>query len=224
MISADWIGFPHQCRDNTKHSKVIVDCMRDLDETDLQILRMLRNDGRRPFSDIAATVGLSPPAVSDRIDRLQELGVIKRFTVELDRDLLHHGHHTMLMIHPNPAESASLYEELVARDEVADAFRLADGRILVNAYLPSTDGTAWLRSALDEPIETSLDVNPVVETAESDKLHPSAFELSCVVCGNDVDEDGELERFDGSIKPFCCESCLARYETEFDELRRRAGE
>lgn len=48
--------------------------MRDLDETDRQILRLLLENGRRPFSGIAETVGLSPPAVSDRVDRLESLG------------------------------------------------------------------------------------------------------------------------------------------------------
>ncbi|MFB6083699.1 MAG: Lrp/AsnC family transcriptional regulator, partial [Halorientalis sp.] len=47
--------------------------MRGLDETDREILDILLSDGRRPYSDIAEAVDLSPPAVSDRIDRLQEL-------------------------------------------------------------------------------------------------------------------------------------------------------
>jgi DNA-binding Lrp family transcriptional regulator len=47
--------------------------MRDLDETDLEILQLLLSDARRPYSDIAETVGLSAPAVSDRVSRLREI-------------------------------------------------------------------------------------------------------------------------------------------------------
>ena len=50
--------------------------MRDLDETDLEILQLLLSNARRPYSDIADVVGLSPPAVSDRVSRLQETGRI----------------------------------------------------------------------------------------------------------------------------------------------------
>ena len=61
---------------------------RDLDKIDLEIVRLLSEDARRPFSDIAEHVGLSPPAVSDRVDRLQEQGIIRQFTVDIDRQKL----------------------------------------------------------------------------------------------------------------------------------------
>jgi len=65
--------------------------MRDLDETDLEILSLLAEDARRPFSEIGDRVGLSGPAVSDRVTRLEETGVIKRFTVDVDRTKLRAG-------------------------------------------------------------------------------------------------------------------------------------
>jgi len=66
--------------------------MRDLDETDLEILSLLAEDARRPFSEIGGDrVGLSGPAVSDRVTRLEETGVIKRFTVDVDRTKLRAG-------------------------------------------------------------------------------------------------------------------------------------
>jgi len=45
--------------------------MRDLDDTDLEILSLLAEDARRPFSEIGERVGLSGPAVSDRVTRLR---------------------------------------------------------------------------------------------------------------------------------------------------------
>jgi len=46
--------------------------MRDLDETDMEILSLLAENARRSFSAIGEEVGLSGPAVSDRVTRLQE--------------------------------------------------------------------------------------------------------------------------------------------------------
>ena len=62
--------------------------MRDIDDTDRELLRLLLEDARRPYSELAEAVDLSPPAVSDRVDRLVELGVIERFTLGLDRSRL----------------------------------------------------------------------------------------------------------------------------------------
>jgi DNA-binding Lrp family transcriptional regulator len=58
--------------------------MIDLDDTDLRILRMLREDGRRTFSEMATEIGLSVAAVKRRVDRLRESGVITGFTVQID--------------------------------------------------------------------------------------------------------------------------------------------
>lgn len=58
--------------------------MPDVDDIDHQILRLLREDGRRTFSEMADQVGLSVAAVKRRVDRLRELGVITGFTVQID--------------------------------------------------------------------------------------------------------------------------------------------
>ncbi|HWC78572.1 MAG TPA: Lrp/AsnC family transcriptional regulator [Pseudonocardiaceae bacterium] len=55
-----------------------------LDETDLEILDLLREDARRTLSDIAGRVTLSTAAVKRRIDRLTRIGVITGFTVRID--------------------------------------------------------------------------------------------------------------------------------------------
>lgn len=59
--------------------------MRPADDIDLAILRRLRTHGREAAPAIGSRVNLSPAAVRKRIERLQRLGIIKRFTVVLDR-------------------------------------------------------------------------------------------------------------------------------------------
>ena len=59
-----------------------------LDDKDDKILRMLGDDGRIRKSDIAAVIGISDTAVANRIERLIESGVIIRFTIDIDYDLI----------------------------------------------------------------------------------------------------------------------------------------
>ena len=59
-----------------------------LDDTDRQIVELLRQDARRTISDIAGLVNLSPAPVKRRIDRLEQLGVIAGYTVLLNHDKL----------------------------------------------------------------------------------------------------------------------------------------
>ena len=55
-----------------------------LDQVDRDILSMLQQDGRASASHIAQEIGMSIPAVTDRIKKLQESGVIMGFTALLD--------------------------------------------------------------------------------------------------------------------------------------------
>jgi DNA-binding Lrp family transcriptional regulator len=59
-----------------------------LDRIDVAILRLLVADARMSQRRIAREVGMSPPAVADRIVRLERLGVIRGYRAEIDRSLL----------------------------------------------------------------------------------------------------------------------------------------
>jgi Lrp/AsnC family transcriptional regulator for asnA, asnC and gidA len=56
----------------------------EIDELDLKILKLLQEDGRLPFMDIAQKLKLSESTIRKRVQTLKERGVIKRFTVEID--------------------------------------------------------------------------------------------------------------------------------------------
>ena len=60
----------------------------DLDPTDEEILALLNENARTPDEELAEQVGVSPAEVSERIERLQEEGVITRFTTMFDTSKL----------------------------------------------------------------------------------------------------------------------------------------
>jgi Lrp/AsnC family leucine-responsive transcriptional regulator len=55
-----------------------------LDNIDIEILKILQKDGRSSASDIGKSVGLSVPAVGDRIKKLTDKGIIERFSAILN--------------------------------------------------------------------------------------------------------------------------------------------
>lgn len=57
-----------------------------MDEVDEKILSILEEDGRASFTDIAEQVNVSEGTVRNRVEKLQETGVIEKFTVEVGRD------------------------------------------------------------------------------------------------------------------------------------------
>jgi DNA-binding Lrp family transcriptional regulator len=62
-----------------------------LDRTDLSILVQLLRDARRSLRRIAREVGMSAPAVGERIARLERLGIVRGYRAEVDWGRLGYG-------------------------------------------------------------------------------------------------------------------------------------
>lgn len=56
----------------------------DLDKTDIRILKLLANDSRISYAEIAREVHLSRMAVRERVMKMLEEGIVQRFTVQLN--------------------------------------------------------------------------------------------------------------------------------------------
>jgi Lrp/AsnC family transcriptional regulator, leucine-responsive regulatory protein len=54
-----------------------------LDAVDLELLQLLAGDARMSQRSLARTLGMSPPAVGERISRLERAGVIRGYTIEV---------------------------------------------------------------------------------------------------------------------------------------------
>ena len=54
-----------------------------LDAVDLEILQLLAADGRLSQRSLARSLGMSPPAVGERVARLERAGVIRGYTVDV---------------------------------------------------------------------------------------------------------------------------------------------
>ncbi len=109
------------------------------DKFDLQILRLLLQDSRRTLNEIGAEVGLSPTTCWTRIKRLEAEGVIRRYTIDLDKTRL--GYHDSVIVQVTLTSHT---------DKTLQEF----GRVLatipevVEAYLVSGDYDYYIRIAV----------------------------------------------------------------------------
>ena len=56
----------------------------NIDDTDRAILRELQGDARTPFSEIARRIDMSSATVHDRVQRMEEAGVIRGYHAAID--------------------------------------------------------------------------------------------------------------------------------------------
>lgn len=59
-----------------------------MDITDYRIIEILQDDGRVSMKDLGKIVGLTSPAVSERVKRLEEAGVIEGYKAIVNPDAL----------------------------------------------------------------------------------------------------------------------------------------
>ena len=62
-----------------------------LDEKDEKILHMLSDDSRLLWKEIGGSLGISANAARRRVLNLIDSGIIKRFTIEIEYDLIEEG-------------------------------------------------------------------------------------------------------------------------------------
>lgn len=98
-----------------------------LDETDKKILEILQANGRITNAKLAATIGISPPAMLERVRRLETAGVISRYAAMLDREKI--GLEVMAIVSISLAahelESYHRFQErLLALDEVLECHQV----------------------------------------------------------------------------------------------------
>lgn len=97
---------------------------RLLDGTGWQILCALQQEARLSFSEIGQRVGLTAPAVSERVRKLEEAGVITGYHAEVNRALVGLPVTAIIRMGLNPPQtSAHAIESIRDIPEVLECFR-----------------------------------------------------------------------------------------------------
>lgn len=86
-----------------------------LDDTDRLLIKLLCSDSRMPVSELSRRVGLSGPSTSERIRKLQDSGVISRFTVDLDLEALGYPLQAIVRIKPRPG-NMHIVEDMIMNE------------------------------------------------------------------------------------------------------------
>lgn len=190
--------------------------MSDLDETDVRILELLAEDARRSFAAIGEAVGLSGPAVSDRVGRLEEADVLRGFTIDVDRSALGGGVPVLVEVNMPPNRVAETRDAVASRNAVEHVFTAVDGSFTVFARAPRGWTRDWVADLV--PDATDLDVTLIDDVRWSPGAGGHEFALSCDECGNTVTAEGTSARLGDDLHHFCCESCEARFTDRYDRF------
>lgn len=149
------------------------------DQLDRAVLEALQENGRISVADLGRKIHLSPPAVYQRIKRLERAGLIRGYVALLDREAA--GYDVLcfirLSVQPLNQEQMELLREMVRRQpEVLECYHIAGSHdILMKVAVPD-------HRALDKFINTQLMTLKGVDKIEtsvalSEMKHTTALAL-----------------------------------------------
>jgi Lrp/AsnC family leucine-responsive transcriptional regulator len=98
-----------------------------LDATDKKLLTLLQENGRITNARLAQEVGLSPPAVLERVRRLELSGIIEKYVAILNREQAGFNIQTIIMVclsHHQISSLQNVKERLTQMDEVLECHQL----------------------------------------------------------------------------------------------------
>jgi Lrp/AsnC family leucine-responsive transcriptional regulator len=95
-----------------------------LDETNLRLIAELQDDARLSLAELGRRVGLSSPAVAERLQRLERDGVITGYRAEVDPRAVGYELTTVIRIRPAPGQLRNVAELAQRTPEVVECHRI----------------------------------------------------------------------------------------------------
>jgi len=112
----------------------------ELDETDREILRILQEDARTPFSEVARRIDMSSATVHDRVGRMEEAGVIEGYNVSVDARKVGYDVSAFVGLRTEQGREEEALERLAGLEEVKEV-HLTTGEwdVMARVFAEDTD-------------------------------------------------------------------------------------
>ena len=127
-----------------------------LDDIDRRILEILVHDARISLKELAAQVKLSSPSTSERLRRLEERGVIRAFTVDVEPRALGYELQAIVRIRPMPGKLAAVQKLLADIREFSECDKVTgDDCFIGRLHLRSIEQLDQILDRIADKAETS---------------------------------------------------------------------
>ena len=139
-----------------------------VDETGMKILLELQMNARSTYRDIGKKVGLSSPAVAERIYKMEETGIINGYHADINPDVF--GHHIMAFINltTHPEKYHKIYAFIETQKEIVECHHISGRESLimkvVSASIPHLETIIEKLSRFGETKSSIVLSSPVKKT------------------------------------------------------------
>jgi Lrp/AsnC family transcriptional regulator, leucine-responsive regulatory protein len=113
---------------------------RELDDINLRILSELRRDPRLTMAALGRLIGMSSPAVTERVRRLEEVGVIAGYRLEISPAALGLPIAAYVRVRPNAGQVQRVADLASQIPEVVECYRVTgEDCFIMKVHIPAMD-------------------------------------------------------------------------------------
>lgn len=134
-----------------------------LDNVNRKLLIELQGDPRVSMAELARRLGMSSPAVTERVRRLEESGVIASYRMEVDPVAFGLPLAAFIRVRPNPGRLQQVASLAASIPEVTECHRVTgEDCFIVKVYLPEM---SQLERVLDRFLELGTTTTSIIQSS-----------------------------------------------------------
>jgi len=134
-----------------------------LDSTDRSLLVELQQDARLSLAELGRRVGLSSPAVAERVARLTEEGVIRGFRAEIDPRAVGYALSAIVRVRPAPRQLKAVADLARETPEVVECHRITgEDCFFLKAHVTSVE---HLEEVIDRFVAYGQTTTSIMQTS-----------------------------------------------------------
>ena len=191
--------------------------MVELDNLDVRILTHLLDNSRKSFHEIAKNCLTSVPTVKSRVERLMELGIIRKFTLDVDISKLNISE-AIILINAKPHAVNQIAEELLRLEEVTELYVTSDSEVaIISRISGNLHSLLTIQDRIDLTGVNNIRVIPVKNAFRKATvpLASSNITITCAYCDKKVTEGAVRKKIDDRDYYFCCKTCQGAFEEKY---------
>lgn len=111
-----------------------------LDSTNLRLLAELQRDPRLPMAELGRRIGMSAPAVTERVRRLEDTGIIRGYHLDVNPAALGLPIMIYIRVRPDPGQLPKIAELARRTPEIVECHRITgEDCFILKAHIPAMD-------------------------------------------------------------------------------------
>ena len=194
--------------------------MHKLDKTDLRILSALIEHSRTTYAALARETNLTIPSIKTRIEKYTKTGLIEKFTIILDENMIMQGTSMTFLLKVKPAELDKIAKELFESPYIAN-MSVTSGHynlIIVTHNMRDMDKLEFIKKINTLPGDSILELVSSInlETFMCKPISlPSApinLFIRCDYCHREFSGELFSKAILGRKRYFCSPVCQDKYE------------